>query len=99
MIELTQEQQRVVREILSRIIPGRRVLVVGSRITGTAKPYSDLDLAIMGDNPITVRTLRRLRDAFDDSGLPFQVDLVDWAATGEDFRKIIMQSAVEWGKI
>ena len=98
MIELTQEQQRVVREILSRIIPGRRVLVFGSRITGTAKPYSDLDLAIMGDNPITVRTLRRLRDAFDDSGLPFQVDLVDWAATGEDFRKIIMHSAVEWGK-
>jgi len=33
----------------------------------------------MGDEPLLVTTMRILRDAFDDSDLPFQVDLVEWA--------------------
>ena len=98
MIELAQEQRMVVQEILSRIIPDRKVLVFGSRVTGKVKPHSDLDLVIMGDNPLQVRTMRQLRDAFDDSSLPFQVDLVDWAVAGEDFRKVIIQSAYDWEK-
>jgi len=40
-----------------------------------------------------------LRDDFDDSSLPFQVDIVDWVATTEDFRKIIMKSAVDWAEV
>ncbi len=35
-----------------------------------------------------------LRDAFSDSDLPFKVDLVDWAATKENFRKIIKKGYV-----
>jgi hypothetical protein len=34
-----------------------------------------------------------LRDAFDDSDLPFPVDLVEWAGTSEEFRKVIAATA------
>jgi len=30
-----------------------------------------------------------LADDFSESDLPFKVDIVDWATTGERFRKII----------
>ena len=34
-----------------------------------------------------------LRDASDDSNLPFQVDFVVWAGTSEEFRKVIAETA------
>jgi len=43
----------------------------------------------MGDTPFDFRQLAALKDAFADSDLPFRVDVVDWAATGDAFRAII----------
>jgi predicted nucleotidyltransferase len=60
-----------------------------------AKPHSDIDLVIMGDKLLPVTTMRILHDAFDDSDLPFQVDLVEWAGTSEGFRKVIETTAVQ----
>ncbi len=47
----------------------------------------------MGKEALPLTTMRKLRDAFDDSDLPYQVDLVEWATTSEEFRKIIMITA------
>ncbi|MEI6702350.1 MAG: hypothetical protein WCL71_02285 [Deltaproteobacteria bacterium] len=38
--------------------------------------------------------MRILRDAFDDCDLPFQVDLVEWAGTSAEFKKVIENTAV-----
>jgi type I restriction enzyme S subunit len=35
-----------------------------------------------------------LKEAFDESALSIRIDTVDWAATGEAFRKIIEQDKV-----
>jgi type I restriction enzyme S subunit len=95
MVELNLEQRSVVRDILLEIIPGRKVMVFGSRATGRSKPHSDLDLVVMGDTPLPLRTMRQLKDAFDESRFPYQVDLVDWAATSDEFRKVILATAVD----
>ena len=95
MVELNLEQRAVVRDILLEIIPGRKVMVFGSRATGRSKPHSDLDLVVMGDTPLPLRTMRQLKDAFDESRFPYQVDLVDWATTSEEFRKVILATAVD----
>lgn len=63
--------------------------VFGSRVQGNAKPFSDLDLAVMGETALDFRQLAALKDAFADSNLPFRVDVVDWATTSEAFRRII----------
>jgi len=93
-MDLKPEHHRIICDILATHLPGREVRIFGSRATGTAKPYSDIDLVIMGDEPLPVTTMRTLRDAFDDSDLPFQVDLVEWAGTSEEFRKVIQNTAV-----
>jgi len=41
----------MVRDILHRSVPNRSVWAFGSRVTGKARRYSDLDLVVMGDRP------------------------------------------------
>ena len=89
MLDLAQEHLAEVRRILKHHVPGRTVRAFGSRVQGNAKPFSDLDLVVMGDSPLDFRRLAALKDAFAESNLPFRVDVVDWAATGEAFRGII----------
>jgi type I restriction enzyme S subunit len=69
-------------------------LAFGSRARGTAKPYSDLDLAIVSDTAIPIGLMAALTDAFSESDLRFKVDVVDWATTSSEFRKIIERDAV-----
>ena len=61
----------------------------GSRATGNAKEYSDLDLAIMGEEPLSLREVSALDEALGESDLPFKVDIVEWARIDEGFRRII----------
>jgi type I restriction enzyme S subunit len=93
-MDLKPEQCSIVCDILARHLPEREVRLFGSRANGTAKPHSDIDLVIMGDELLPVTTMRMLRDAFDDSDLPFQVDLVEWAGTSEEFRKVIERTYI-----
>ena len=83
-----------VRDILRRHVPHHEVWAFGSRARNTAKPYSDLDLAIISDRPLSLRLIARLEDDFSESDLPWRVDVVDWATTQPSFRRIIEQSKV-----
>ncbi len=78
---------------LAEHVPDRDVRVMGSRASGRARPFSDFDLVIMGDEPSDLRTLGGLRDAFDESSLPFTVDIIEWASASEAFRRVITQEA------
>ncbi len=83
-----------VQAILRRYIPDREVRAFGSRVAGKVKPFSDLDLAVMGSESMPASILADLKDAFRESDLPFKVDIVDWAETQENFRRIIESACV-----
>ncbi|MDU8923453.1 nucleotidyltransferase domain-containing protein [Pasteurellaceae bacterium LIM206] len=90
-IMLTPEELRIVRHILQQFVPQFKVLAFGSRVKNNAKPYSDLDLAIMTDTPLDLATQADLAEAFSESDLPWKVDIVDWTGTSPAFKEIIMQ--------
>lgn len=93
-IEIRPEHWNIVRDILRGLVPDREVWAFGSRALFRAKKHSDLDLAILGEEALSLTALAALREAFDESDLPFRVDLVDWATTGEGFRRIIERDRV-----
>ncbi len=93
-IEISPEELESVRAILARHVPEREVRAFGSRVSGPAKKFSDLDLAVMGEGPLPPSILADLEEDFRESDLPFKVDIVDWAGTKENFRKIIEQQYV-----
>jgi type I restriction enzyme S subunit len=88
-IDIRPGEWEIVRDLLRRHVPDREVWAFGSRAKGSAKPYSDLDLTILGDQPLKLTTMADLAEDFTESDLPFKVDLVDWATTGARFRKVI----------
>ena len=92
-LDIPPDQLAIVQAILRRHIPDRKVLAFGSRATGAAREYSDLDLAILGEAPLPPGTRADLAEAFDESSLIFKVDIVVWAATTPAFRQIISQTA------
>jgi type I restriction enzyme, S subunit len=93
-IDITPAQWAIVRQVLQRRVPQFEVWAFGSRTTGKAKPYSDLDLAIITSEPLDWSTSAELADDFAESDLPFKVDIVDWAVTSTAFRKIIERDKV-----
>ena len=84
-----QTNLKAVKQILAEHVPACEVRAFGSRVTQSAKKHSDLDLAVVGDTALDRHTLARLKEAFEDSDLPIQVDVLDWHGISESFKEII----------
>lgn len=93
-LQLTSDELNIVRQILQQFVPSYEVWAFGSRVKGTQKPYSDLDLAVITDFPLDLQVHADLATAFSESDLPWKVDLVDWASANENFRQIILRQYV-----
>jgi predicted nucleotidyltransferase len=61
------------------------VFVFGSRVRSSHRADSDLDLLIEAREAIPLAVLGRLKEAFEESDLPFRVDVVDRAAISPAF--------------
>ena len=94
LLDVRSDHLKIVQEILKKFVSDREVWAFGSRAKWLAKEYSDLDLCVVGDTPLSFRTLGLIEEAFDESDLPYKVDVVDWATTSESFRKIIEREKV-----
>ncbi len=74
--------------------PDVTVWVFGSRTDWTTKDSSDLDLALEGDCALDRRLLERLRSAFEDSDLPYVVDVIDMHGVSGRFKRIVQSERV-----
>ncbi len=88
-IDIRPADLETVRLILREHVPAVEVRAFGSRVAWNARETSDLDLALMTDEPLTVAQMADLRAAFTGADLPFRVDIVDWASTSEAFRRVV----------
>lgn len=89
--------EQVKRIVLDRL-RGRpvRVYLFGSTVTGVVRSSSDIDVAVEPLAPLPPRVLADLRDALDESTVPFDVDLVDLGAAPPAFRERIRREGVPW---
>ena len=93
-VDLNPNHLATVKDILADHVPECEVRAFGSRTTWTARDYSDLDLAVVGEGPVDWRTLGRLKEALEESDLPMRVDVLDWHAISESFREVIERDYV-----
>lgn len=84
----------IVRRILREHVPHCRIWAFGSRALGKAKRFSDLDLAIECDRPLSLERNAALAEAFSESDLPWKVDIVDLSTVDPSFRKLIERDRV-----
>jgi predicted nucleotidyltransferase len=87
-LDVTPAQMKVLSSLLRQHLPGAAAWAYGSRVKHTARPESDLDLVVFAarEQPEDVSALR---EAFEESDLPFRVDLFVWDEVPEQFRATI----------
>jgi len=91
MIDASADQISLICQIIEHYVPICELRVFGSRVSGKAKPWSDLDIVIMGDAKLNTLTLGSIREALDESDLPFRVDIQDWHGISKEFQAVIEQ--------
>lgn len=72
---LSEAAMDIIREIYGRFPRIARVIAYGSRAKGTFREGSDIDMTVIADEGFTQDDLRHVADAFDDSMLPYLVDI------------------------
>ena len=92
-IDITAEQRKTLLELLERYLPNTAAWVYGSRAKRTSRPQSDLDLVVFA-TPEQNGQVGELREAFEESNLPFRVDLFVWDTVPGEFRKHIKRDHV-----
>lgn len=91
MINVLPAHLKTILAILQRYAPDCEVRAFGSRVHHSAKRYSDLDLALVGSRKRTLLEMGRVREAFENSDLPYRVDVLDWWGLSPEFQQIIEQ--------
>ena len=97
MIMLSSEEQATLRAILNNYVSDQhyKVVVFGSRATGKARKYSDIDLALIGDTAVPPEVSADLSETFENSTLPYTVDIIDFTKASGAFRNEIKKEGVE----
>ena len=100
-LTLSGEELALVCEILREHLPRDvTVHVFGSRVKpgrvkpSRAKPWSDLDLVLEGPAPLPLSLIGTLAEAFEDSALPWKVDLIDRNTLTNAFGRLIDGSKI-----
>ncbi len=92
-IDITGQQLTLVLALLERHLPNTEAWAYGSRVKWTSRPQSDLDLVVFATEEQR-RQVEVLRQAFDESDLPFRVDLFVWDEVPVSFHREIEEEHV-----
>lgn len=91
MLDLAPPYLQIILQLIQQHLPHIEVWAFGSRVTWTAKDYSDLDLVLKAPQPLPPRRFFQFQEAIETSDLPIQVDVLDWHQLSTEFRKNIKQ--------
>jgi predicted nucleotidyltransferase len=91
VVDIRPHDQEILYSLLSRYLPDTTVWAYGSRATGNALPWSDLDLVIFTKANQEYQ-LSLLKEALEESNLPFRIDLREWDWLPDDFKANIEAS-------
>ena len=90
-IDINPRDKEILFSLLDRYLPQIPVWAHGSRVTGGAKPWSDLDLVVFTEEKYKYQ-LSLLKEAFEESNLSFRVELLEWDSLPDKFKSNIEAS-------
>jgi predicted nucleotidyltransferase len=97
-ITLEEKYLNIVTKILTESLEKDKLnlYIFGSRARGTTKKYADLDLAIdYSKQKLPFKALAKLSAAFEDSLLPYKVDIVDLNDISKEFKSSIESDLIK----
>lgn len=100
-IDVEPKHLEEIKRVLARTLPYKKVWAYGSRVKWTANERSDLDLAVFD---ATDTQIENAKEAFNESNVPFIVQLMNWQNIPNDFKKnieekyFVLQTEEDWAE-
>lgn len=100
MLKLSQMLDKATKAIIKKTIfsflnpEDCRVFVFGSQASGRAKKFSDFDIGLKSSKTIPWWKLAAIDEAFEESDLPYTVDVVDFNLVSEKFKKVAEKNLI-----
>lgn len=93
-LKVTEKEFSIIKKILESYPDA---LIFGSRVKGTSKQFSDLDVCIK--RAIKDYEHELLKEAFEKSDLPFKVDIILYHQVADSFKEIIDRDGVKFSDL
>jgi len=90
-IAINPRDKEILLSLLARYVPQTTVWAYGSRVSGSALPWSDLDIVVFSGAEQQHR-ISLLKEALQESNLPFRVDILEWDSLPDSFKSNITAS-------
>lgn len=92
-IDVEPQHLKTLLGLLAQYLPDTTVWAFGSRVKWTSRPDSDLDLVVFAKEDQHPKVYQ-LKEALEESNLPFRVDVLVWDVISEAFHNNIRQEYV-----
>ena len=90
MIHVKPKHFKIIKDILQKY--PYKFYAYGSRVKNTHKKFSDLDLCFK--EKISFIMQSKIQEEFEESDLPFEIDLVDYHLMTKEFQQLIKDQLV-----
>lgn len=101
IIDVEPRYLKMAQSIFARSLPFKKVWAFGSRVKWTARQSSDLDCVVFG---ATDSEIYKAKEAFDESEIPFEVQLLNFETIPKDFKEnikkeyFVVRRESDWGE-
>lgn len=93
-IALLSEEIKLIKDCVQIYFPNSKIFIFGSRVRGTAKKYSDIDIALDNQKFIPTQDLAKIKLTLEDK-LPYFVDIIDLQNISPEFKSAIQSQLKE----
>ena len=85
-----------IKNILFKFLDPQRdkAFIFGSRAVGKARKFSDIDIGIKSEKEINSLLLSDIEEAFEESNIPYTVDVVDFSQVSDKFKELAEQKII-----
>jgi len=89
-LQINKTDYRILKQILNKY--PYTFYAYGSRVKGTARKFSDLDICYQEEIPSY--EVVQIEEELEESDLPFMVELVNWKSMRPTFQKVIQKDLI-----
>ena len=93
-IDVPKTHLKYILEQIELYIPDSTVWAFGSRVKGSNRSTSDLDLAVLCDKETARKQLPALNEVFVESDIPFKIQLLDFNRLPENMQDNIKEKYI-----
>ena len=102
MISTDYEEKylKMLKEIILSQVDTEKVMVFvfGSRASTKYSSRADVDIGLLTDGKLPYNLFHKIRNAVDESIIPWEIDLVDFTRVTKSFKEAALKDILIWNK-